>query len=153
MEHNMTTLADMKKQITENAASQRKYLAKFSKRFPTIFALVDKINEMDDHHSYIGYMCGGSLTITSKELDGFKGPELLDLLEELENLFCVEFTGSDNPIGREKNFSADLRWDDGTLNIRVTARLKEDSHACRRVQVGVKTEVTEVPQYILECQE
>jgi hypothetical protein len=149
----MSTLEDLKKQITENAKSQRKYLAAFAKRFPTIFALVDKINDMDNHHSYIGYMYGGSLTIVSKELDGFKGPELLDLLEELENTFCVEFESSDNPVGKEKNFGAHLRWEDGVFDLRVTARLREDSRSCRRVQVGVKTEVIEVPQYILECNE
>jgi hypothetical protein len=149
----MISLAEMKKQITENAAQQRKALTFFSKQFPAIFGLVNRINDENNCYAFVGYMYGGSLTVTIKDLDGFKGPELLSLLEEVENTFGVEFEGVDNPVGREKNFNAYVRWEGGNLDIRVTARLKMDSQACRRVQVGIKTETVEVPQYILECQE
>jgi hypothetical protein len=147
----MTTYKDKRDEITSSAKSQREQLARFAKQFPFMPEWIDQLNSQRNNiHAYFGYQYGGTVDIRINNLDGFKGDDLLSILEEVESTFNVELTGTDNPVGRCKEFTADVKWG-STLNIYVHANLANDSKLCQRVVVSVRTETIEVPEYRLEC--
>lgn len=146
------TLQDELRSITADAKRQRVVAKAFYKRFGFVANLVDGFSEDNPDlnvGAYFSVRFGGSLNFTFYSIDSFRNPALTDLLANLEGIFGVEFTMTDNAASLNKTFTAAIDWEEGQLDIRVSASIAYGSPNCERVVVGLK--MVEVPEYELRC--
>lgn len=146
------TLKERIKQINDNAARERKDVAWFYQHFPEIIEKVAEYENRVDASAWFGHLYGGSITISLRGLDGFKGEELLETLFWVETTLNVEVKMTEYPATGRKVFNASKRWARGNLDITVNAELRSGSQSCQRVQVGVTKQVVETPVYELHCE-
>lgn len=146
------TLKETIKEINDRAARERKAAAWFYKHFPEIPEKCEEYNARPDASALFSHLYGGSLDISLRGLDGFKGTELLETLFWVETYFNVEVKMEEYPASGRKVFTASKPWEHGHLDITVSAKLRQDSQSCQRVQVGTTKQVIETPIYELRCE-
>lgn len=148
---------EKRQQILDNAERDLANLKAFVEAFPTIWDTADRLEE--DHpilsETFVSDYWGGTFRLTVRDLDGFKGEALVNLLFAVEETFKVEFNMTDYPASSKKDFTASVAWNDETephtLSIIVEAYLKADAADCRRVIVGETVETVRRPTYKLIC--
>lgn len=147
-----SNLIETLKEISDMAARDRIAARYFFKTYAAVPDLVAKMNAREYTSAWLSHRYGGSLNISICRLDGFKGNDLLDILFEVESTFNVELAMEDQPAQSRKVFTAHKTADFGTFDIQISAELKYDSQACKRVQIGTDTKTVEVPIYRLDCE-
>lgn len=94
---------------------------------------------------------GLRLYLSIKDVDGFKDPMLVSVLDALLDLAPSETITADYAASGAREFR--LTWNDaGPTLVCITAALADDSEMCRRVIVGYNPPSTEpTPIYELQC--
>lgn len=146
------TLQETIKEINDRAARERRAAAWFFQHFPGIPEKVKEYSERPDVSAWFSHLYGGSLNISLRGLDGFKGEELLEILFWVETYFNVEVKMQELPASGRKIFTASKPWEHGHLDITISAELRQGSQSCQRVQVGSTKQVIETPIYELRCE-
>lgn len=151
------TLRESQKEVNDRVAFLRSYrteinrlLAPLMQAYKDGLATWEPCLSAERNYAAGGHGHAACLSITARNLDGFKDPRLVKLLERF--VHANEMSTSDWAESLNRDFNFEFRLpDNNAVRVCIVAYVRSDSETCRKVLKSVETKVVEEKVYEIVC--